>query len=207
MARRRILTGDDVRALPEGSLLDVTSDTILTDVAREWVERRKIRLVETKADRPAIEPVRLALGSDHAGFELKETLKGYLLEVGAQFQDYGTHSNEPVDYPDFAHAVALAVAVGHARQGIVVDGAGMGSAIVANKVPGVRAAACYDEAGARNAREHNDVNVLTLGSRNTPLENVRKIVAAFLTAEHSEPRHRARVAKIVAVESKYSRPA
>jgi ribose 5-phosphate isomerase B len=203
--RKRILTGDDVRSLPEGSLLDVAPGTILTDVAREWIEKRRIQVVESK---PAarIQPVRVALGSDHAGFEMKESLKAYLSEIGASFSDYGTHSKDPVDYPDFAHAVALAVALGHARQGIVVDGAGIGSAIVANKVPGIRAAACQDEASARNAREHNDVNVLTLGSRLMPLENLRKVVSVFLSAEHTEPRHRARVAKIVAVEKKYYRP-
>lgn len=205
MAHRRIVTGDDVRALAEGSILDVPPGTILTDVAREWVERRKIRVVTTKSDAQRPKMVRVALGADHAGFELKESLKPFLQEIGADFYDYGTHSTDSVDYPDFAHAVAFAVAIGHARQGIVVDGAGMGSAIAANKVPGIRAAACYDEAAAKNAREHNDVNVLTLGSRNTPLERIRKIVSTFLTADHTEARHRARVAKIVAVEKKYYR--
>jgi ribose 5-phosphate isomerase B len=195
-----------VRFLPEGSLLEVAPGTILTDVAREWIEKHRIELVESTARSPHPEPSRLAIGCDHAGFDWKEALKRYLVEIGASFHDYGTDSTSSVDYPDFAHRVAVAVALGQARQGIVIDGAGMGSAIAANKVPGIRAAVCHDEVQARNAREHNDVNVLALGSRLMPLENLRRVVAVFLTATCTEPRHRARVAKIEAIESKYYRP-
>jgi ribose 5-phosphate isomerase B len=203
---RRIVTGEEVRSLPEGSLLDLPADAVLTDVAREWIEKRKIRIVDQAARVSRPEPVQLAIGSDHAGFEMKQSVAAYLREIGASFFDCGTHSKEAVDYPDFAHQVALAVALGRARRGIMVDGAGIGSAMVANKVPGIRAAACGDETQARNAREHNDANVLTLGARLTPLENVRKVVAVFLTADLTEPRHRARVAKIEAIEKKYYRP-
>jgi ribose 5-phosphate isomerase B len=203
---RRIVTGEEVRSLPEGSLLDLPPDAIVTDVAREWIEKRRIRIVDHPPRPVRPEPVQLAIGSDHAGFEMKQSLAAYLREIGASFLDCGTDSKDAVDYPDFAHQVALAVALGRARRGIVVDGAGIGSAMVANKVPGVRAAACSDETQARNAREHNDANVLTLGSRLIPLENVRKVVAVFLTADFTEPRHRARVAKIEAIEKKYYRP-
>jgi ribose 5-phosphate isomerase B len=204
--RRRIVTGDEVRFLPEGSVLEVQPGTILTDVAREWVERRRIQIVvpEPSAGRP--EPVAVALGSDHAGYDMKEAVKGYLGETGSSFIDYGTDSKDPVDYPDFAHRVAVSVALGQARRGIVVDGAGIGSAIVANKVPGIRAAACHDETQARNAREHNDANVLTLGARLLTPESAKKVVGIFLSAEMTEARHRARVAKIEAVEKKYFRP-
>jgi ribose 5-phosphate isomerase B len=195
-----------VSSLPEGSLLDVSPDTILTDVAREWIAKRKIRVVESGASSAAPpEPARVAIGCDHGGFEMKRELVSYLSEIGASTIDCGTHSTDPVDYPDFAHQVALMVALGHARQGIILDGAGIGSAMVANKVPGIRAAACGDEAQARNAREHNDANVLTLGARSLPLEKLRKVVEIFLTAAHTEPRHRARVAKIEAIEKKYYR--
>ncbi len=203
---RRIVTAEEVRSLPEGSLLDLPEDAIVTDVAREWIEKRKIRIVDRAAAPSRPEPVQLAIGSDHAGFEMKEMVASYLREIGASFFDCGTHSKDAVDYPDFAHQVALLVALGHARKGIVVDGAGIGSAMAANKVPGVRAAACSEEAQARNAREHNDANVLTLGSRLIPLENVRKVVAVFLTTDLTEPRHRARVLKIEAIEKKYYRP-
>lgn len=203
---RRIVTAEEVRSLPEGSLLDLPPDAIVTDVAREWIQKRKIRIVERAAAPSRTEPVQLAIGSDHAGFEMKEMVASYLREVGVSFFDCGTHSKDAVDYPDFAHQVALMVALGRARKGIVVDGAGIGSAMAANKVPGVRAAACSDETQARNAREHNDANVLTLGSRLIPLENLRKVVALFLTTELTEPRHRARVLKIEAIEKKYYRP-
>ncbi len=206
--KRRILTGEDVRAIPEGGILDISPETVLTDVAREWVEKRKIRLVEQTlqaSTREKIEVARVAIGSDHGGFDLKESLKQVLDELSVTFVDYGTYSKESVDYPDFAHAVALAVAVGHARQGIVIDGAGIGSAIAANKVPGIRAGACYQETGARNAREHNDINVLTLGSTLMPPEKLRPIVHIFLTARHTESRHKNRVAKIMEVEKRYYR--
>jgi ribose 5-phosphate isomerase B len=204
--RRRIVTGDEVRFLPEGSILEVQPGTILTDVAREWVERRRIQVVVPEPASGRAEPVAVALGCDHAGYEMKEAVKKYLGESGSSFIDHGTDSKEPVDYPDFAHRVAVSVALGQARRGIVVDGAGIGSAIVANKVPGVRAAACHDEAQARNAREHNDANVLTLGARLMSPEAARKVVGVFLASELTEARHRARVAKIEALEKKYYRP-
>lgn len=203
--KRRILTVEDVQSIPEGGILDVAPDTILTDLAREWIEKRKIRVVERTEERDRITPVRVAIGSDHGGFQLKASLKQYLDELAATYVDYGTHSKEPVDYPDYAHAVALAVTLGHAQQGIVIDGAGIGSAIAANKVPGIRAGACYDEAGARNAREHNDVNVLTLGASLMPPEKLRPVVHIFMTASHTEPRHQRRVAKITAIEKRYYR--
>lgn len=203
--KRRILTGEDVQAIPEGGILDIAPGTVLTDIAREWVAKRKIRLVEQTSTNGAVEVAALALGSDHGGFDMKESLKRYLARVPVTFVDYGTYSKESVDYPDFAHAVALAVAVGHARQGIVIDGAGIGSAIAANKVPGIRAGACYDEAGARNAREHNDINVLTLGSTLTAPEKLEPIVNIFMSARHTESRHKNRVAKIMDVEKRYYR--
>ena len=136
---------------------------------------------------------------------MKEAVKALLSEMGESFVDYGTNSTEPVDYPDVAHAVALAVAVGNAEIGIVVDGAGIGSAMTANKVPGVRAASCPDEATARNCREHNDANVLTLGARMISKKKMAQVVKAFLASEMTEERHRRRVRKIVRVERKYYR--
>lgn len=203
---RRILTGEDVQSLPEGASLEVEPSTILTDVAREWIEKKKIRVVEKGETASRLQPVGFALGSDHGGFEMKKTLKQFLQDAGASFHDYGTHGKSSVDYPDFAHAVALAVALGHAAKGIVVDGAGIGSAIVANKVPGIRAGACLDEASARNAREHNDINVMTLGASLMAPDKLKKVVTIFMQAELTEPRHRRRVDKIMAIENKYYRP-
>jgi ribose 5-phosphate isomerase B len=134
---------------------------------------------------------------------MKEEIKRLLSDLGHQFQDYGTHSTDAVDYPDFAHVVARAVASGNCDLGIVVDGAGIGSCMAANKVPGVRAALCYDEATARNSREHNGANVLTLGGKMIGLDQMRKIVTAWLASDLTEDRHRRRVAKIDAIERDY----
>ncbi|MBP1619757.1 MAG: putative sugar phosphate isomerase YwlF (modular protein), partial [Acidobacteria bacterium] len=113
---------------------------------------------------------KVAVGADHGGFELKRELVAHLASLGHHVQDCGTHSKDPVDYPQIARSVASLVAAGAADFGIVVDGAGIGSAMAANKVPGVLAAACYNEALARNSREHNDANVLTLGAAHTAFD-------------------------------------
>jgi deoxyribose-phosphate aldolase len=136
---------------------------------------------------------RIALGADHGGFELKQQLKDHLSAAGHAVRDCGTYSREPVDYPRIAAAVAWLVASGECEFGVMVDGAGIGSAMAANKVPGVLAAACYTEALARNAREHNDANVLTLGAGQTTAEAARGIVDVFLSTSCTTDRHRARV--------------
>lgn len=138
----------------------------------------------------------LALGADHGGFELKEQLKSWLRERGHAIRDVGTHSKDAVDYPKVAREVAELVSRGAVRFGIMIDGAGIGSAMTANKVPGVLAAAAYNEGLARNSREHNDANVLTLGAGQTDLETAKRIVEVFLETECTVERHRARVRMI-----------
>ena len=140
--------------------------------------------------------MRIALGADHAGFHLKDSLKRTLDELGATYQDFGTSSAESVDYPDFAQAVAHGVASGQFERGILVCGTGIGMAIAANKVAGVRSAAIVDPETARLAREHNDLNVLTLGARVTPEVRAREIVKVFLETPFAAGRHATRVAKI-----------
>lgn len=144
--------------------------------------------------------MRLALGSDHGGFDLKEELKVFLVGKGHQVSDLGTSSKDAVDYPVYARAVALRVASGEAEAGIVVDGAGIGSAMAANKVPGVLAAACYNETLARNAREHNDANVLALGASQVDMEKAKRIIEVFLATSCTEERHRRRVGLIRDIE-------
>ena len=140
--------------------------------------------------------MQLAIGADHGGFDLKEQLKAHLRERGHAVRDLGTHSKEPVDYPRIAREVAELVAAGSVRFGIMIDGAGIGSAMTANKVRGVLAAAAYSEALARNSREHNDANVLTLGAGQVDLETAKRIVDIFLETECTVDRHRARVKMI-----------
>lgn len=143
--------------------------------------------------------MKLVIGSDHGGYSLKESLKAFLKELGHETLDFGTHSEAAVDYPDFAFLVAAAVASGEAERGIIVDGAGIGSSIVANKVPGVRAALANDLYAARNCRAHNDANVLTLGGRVIGVGLAQEIVRIFLDTAF-ETRHQRRIDKITEFE-------
>ena len=145
----------------------------------------------------------VAIGSDHGGFEMKKMLLAYLAELGYQPMDCGTNSNESVDYPDFAFSVAEKVSNGSVWRGIVIDGAGIGSCMVANKVPGVRAAMCYDYATAVNSREHNDANVLTLGAGLLGNNQAKLIVKTWLETDFGGGRHARRVEKIMEIEKKY----
>jgi len=155
---------------------------------------------------PAPGTVAIAIGADHGGWQLKDTIGRVLAEAGFAIHDCGTNGPEAVDYPDIAHAVARLVADGTCRWGIVVDGAGIGSCMVANKVPGVRAALCHDLSSARNSREHNHANVLTLGARFVGEGLAIEIVRAWLGTDWAPGRHGDRVAKITEIERRYARP-
>jgi RpiB/LacA/LacB family sugar-phosphate isomerase len=146
--------------------------------------------------------MKIALASDHAGYSEKERLKPLFRELGLEVEDLGTVSEDSVDYPDYARMVAERVAHGEAEQGVLVCGSGTGMAIAANKVPGVRAAVAWSEETARLARQHNDANVLSIGARVTPLEEIPKIVRAWFNAKFDGGRHTARVEKIKEIEKK-----
>ncbi len=147
----------------------------------------------------------IAIGADHGGFHLKQILIEDLKQRGLNVHDCGCTSTDAVDYPDFAHAVANLVGTGVCRWGVIVDGAGIGSCMVANKVPGVRAALCYDLSTARNSREHNHANVLTLGAGLIGDGLARQIVDEWLATPWGADRHARRVAKITEVEQRYLR--
>ncbi|HYH86482.1 MAG TPA: ribose 5-phosphate isomerase B [Pyrinomonadaceae bacterium] len=200
---KTVITETDVRGLAEGARLRVAEGARLTPLAADIVRERRIELVRRTPRRGTRAEKIIAVGADHGGYPLKEELKTFLAELGHRVRDFGTSSTDAVDYPDFAHAVARSVSEGEADLGIVIDGAGVGSAMTANKVPGVRAAACYDAKVARNSREHNDANVLTLGSGTIDSKQMREIVQVWLSTEISEERHKKRVAKIEAVERQY----
>lgn len=144
--------------------------------------------------------MRIALASDHAGYTEKERLKALLADLGVEFDDLGTVSEESVDYPDYARKVAEQVAAGRVEQGLLVCGSGTGMAITANKVRGVRAAVAWSEETARLARQHNDANVLAIGARTTPPGDIPKIVRAWFATDFEGGRHAARVEKICDVE-------
>lgn len=145
----------------------------------------------------------VAIGADHGGFELKEILKAELPGLGFDVIDVGTHSKEAVDYPDIAHEVANLVSIAKAWRGIIIDGAGIGSCVVANKIPGVRAGMAYDYSSAVNSREHNDTNVLTLGAGLIGVNLARQIVQTWLATAFGGGRHARRVEKIAAIEKLY----
>ena len=144
--------------------------------------------------------MKIAIGADHAGFEAKEKIKKTLDEIGIEYEDLGTNSLDSVDYPDYGAKVGKAVASGEADEGIVVCGSGIGIAIAANKVHGVRAAQAWNEETARLARQHNNANVLSIGARVIPEEEIPKIVAAWFDAKFEGGRHAGRVAKISELE-------
>ena len=200
---KTVITEADVHGLERGARLRIAEGARLTPLAADIVREQGIELVRRPSRRGSRESKSIAVGADHGGYPLKEELKTYLAELGQRVRDFGTNSTDAVDYPDFAHAVARAVADGECDLGIIIDGAGVGSCMTANKVPGVRAAACYSVRVAVNSREHNDANVLTLGSATITPAEMREIVSAWLSTELTEERHRKRVSKIEAVERQY----
>jgi ribose 5-phosphate isomerase B len=215
ISMKPLITAADLERVAQNGDLIVTEDTLITPLAREEAERRGITFRKVsaldkgtnpgtgKGEHPPEKSVRIvAIGADHGGFDLKQQLKDYLRDWGYQVLDLGTDSADAVDYPDFAEAVGNAVASGEAWLGIVLDSAGIGSSIAANKVPGVRAALCYDRATARNSREHNDANVLTLGAKLIAPEAAREIVALWLSTAFAGGRHQRRVDKIRSIEER-----
>ena len=149
--------------------------------------------------------MRIALGADHAGFELKENVRAFLQKTGHEVIDLGTHNLDPVDYPDYAEAVGRSLREGKAERGIVICGSGVGASAAANKIPGIRAGLCHDTYSAHQGVEHDDMNVLVLGARVIGPELARELVRAFVTAQFTkEERHLRRLAKVNAIEARYS---
>jgi ribose 5-phosphate isomerase B len=217
-ARPKLIDEATVRSLPPGATLPIPPGALVTPLARQVAQERNITLgeLDRRESRPSVsgdrpEPAakaappqqRVALGADHGGYALKEALKPHLQSLGYQVMDCGTHSTDAVDYPDIAYAVARLVADGQCANGIIVDGAGIGSCMAANKVPGIRAALCYDHATAVNSREHNHANVLTLGAGLIGVNLAKQIVSDWLATPFGSGRHAKRVEKITAIEKRY----
>lgn len=204
-----------------GRTLEIPADAIVTALAADLAGSRGLTLVripdttaspgeipQAKAAGQSSQPPisgPIAIGADHGGFQLKNSLLDYLRSLGYAVIDVGTKDENPVDYPDYAYAVGQLVAAGKATFGVMIDGAGIGSCIVVNKIPGIRGACCYNEMTARNSREHNNANVLTLGSRVLGGELSRAILRIFIETAFAGGRHAQRVDKIRDVEKKFSR--
>ncbi len=210
-SKRPLLSADIISQRPPNSTYLVPPNAIITPLARQAALERHIRLEETITDQPATGPATgkpaIAVGADHGGYALKETLKQMLDLTFSDYEiiDCGTHGTDSVDYPDFAYAVAQLVGTGRAWRGIVIDGAGIGSCMTANKVPGVRAAMCYDQATAVNSREHNNANVLTLGAGLIGPSLAQQIVQTWLKTDFGGDRHARRVDKIMAIEKRFNK--
>jgi ribose 5-phosphate isomerase B len=209
MKRFEIITESDARVLERGETVVLARGGHITPLAADTLKDRRVTVIRegqapesaaALAPKPDIRSV--AVGSDHTGIALRKTLVAFLRGRGLAVNDLGTHTPEPVDYPDVAAGVADVVARGEADAGIVIDGAGIGSAIAANKVDGIRAVMATTETIARYSREHNGANVLTLGTTLVTPDEAKAIVTTWLTTPMREPRYIARLAKIRALEKR-----
>jgi ribose 5-phosphate isomerase B len=223
---KKLLTENDIlTALKQGKKsIVVEKGTLFTPSALDLIRQYALTITDKEegkqAEKKKEEPLSYAsssilpttvggnlivLGSDHGGFQTKEMVKKYLSELGYRVLDVGTNSEEACDYPDYAYAVARIVAKGEAWRGIMIDATGVASAIVCNKVPGIRAVACYNEFVAQSSREHNDANVLTIGAKSLGSESVKSIIKVWLETWFGGGRHKRRVEKIADIENKFLR--
>jgi ribose 5-phosphate isomerase B len=200
-----VITEIDV---PLSGELKIAIGTIVTPSARDLARSRGVKLTEVPKDQAqtVTAPDRtVSIGADHGGFGLKEALKPIFEELRIALIDVGVFDEKPVDYPDIAEKAAEVILSGRATRGVLIDGAGIGSSMAANKIPGIRAALCYDKASARNSREHNDSNVLTLGSRLLTQTQAEDVLRVWLATPFAGGRHLARVQKISEIERRYSK--
>ena len=207
MKKFEIITETDARVLARGETVELARGGHITPLAADTLRERRVTVVrdgQASADEASLAPradIRaVAIASDHGGVKLRQALVAFLRGRGLAVQDLGTDGPDPVDYPDTAASVARAVARAEADAGIVIDGAGIGSAIAANKIAGIRAVMATTETIARYSREHNGANVLSLGATLVTLEEARAIVTTFLTTPMREARYIRRLAKIRALE-------
>jgi ribose 5-phosphate isomerase B len=208
MQKFEIITEADARVLPRGEAVMLARGGHVTPLAADTLKERRVTVVHegrASGDETSLAPradIRsIAIASDHTGIALRRALVAFLRGRGLAVQDLGTESTDPVDYPDIAASVAVAVARGEADAGIVIDAAGIGSAIAANKIKGIRAAMCTSETIARYSREHNGANVMTLGATLVSPDEARAIVTTWLTSAMREPRYIRRLAKIRELET------
>jgi ribose 5-phosphate isomerase B len=216
MGRPVVTERDVLDALKQGKKsITIESNTIITAAAKDTAAKSKVQFsigIQHQAvlpAQPAIPPpskgtaMKIAIGSDHGGFPMKETIKNTLIEQGHSVVDVGTDSEKACDYPDFAYAVALLVSTGKVERGIMIDGVGVASSIVDNIVPGVRSVPSFDEFVARSSREHNNANMLTLGGKTMGIEVAKSIVKIWLETPFGGGRHQPRVDKIADVEKRF----
>ena len=213
---KKLITEEDVRKILKqgGSVVVINKYSIITPLAKDLISSRRLTIIETEQQiniqsfNQSVNPKlassdgkRIAIGSDHTGFRLKNILLKYLSDKGFTLSDLGTYDEKPCDYPDFAKKVAMSVSLDENDFGILIDATGIPSAITANKIKGIRAATCYNAFSARSSRAHNNANVLVVGSRALGEESVKVIIDEWLSTNFEGGRHQKRLDKISEIES------
>ena len=204
-----LVSASDLAAVARGTTLRVPEGALVTELARDEARRRNITLLASSGANVGVRSdarLRVAIGADHGGFPLKQAVVEWVRELGHVPLDLGTKDENPVDYPDYAEKVALAVKDGRAERAVLICGSGVGACVAANKVPGIRAAICHDAYSAHQCVEHDDMNVLVLGGRIIGSALAHELVEAFVKARYTaEERHARRLAKVNAIEARYSK--
>jgi len=212
---KKLITEEDVKKILKqgGSVVVKTKDSIITPLAKDLINTKKLTIIVKESDdniqsinqsSSASSGKRIALGSDHTGFRLKNILLKYLTDKGYLVNDHGTYDEKQCDYPDFAKKVAMSVTLNENDFGILIDATGIPSAIAANKIKGIRAATCYNTFSARSSRAHNDANILVVGSRALGEETIKLIVDEWLSTTFEGGRHKKRLDKISDIENEKS---
>ncbi len=207
---KKLITEDDVKkVLSRGSKeIVVEKGSVLTPLAKDRILHFGLRIVENESMSSlsaSNSQVKIAIGSDHIGVKTKKVVFDFLKQKGYELIDVGTFTEDSVDYPDIAFNVANRVAIGEVNCGILIDATGIPSAITANKIPGIRAATCYNEFSAKSSREHNDANILAVGARSLGEETIKSITEIWLSSKFLGDRHQKRLDKIKAIEEKFSK--
>ena len=208
MAKRELITALQVQDAANAGqrVLKIAPDALITPLARDEARARGLTFAEQEtAAEPGVRTGVVAIGADHGGFRYKAQLKPFIKTLGWSVLDLGVDAEVPCDYPDYAFAVARAVALGKCDFGVMIDGTGLNSAVVCNKVPGIRAVSASNEFAAVSARSHGDAQILTLGSRTLGIEVCKALVTRFLSTAFDGGRHQRRVDKISEVEARFSR--
>lgn len=207
MANKLITEADIIKVLKSGGReIIIQKGTVLTPLAKDRIRHSGMKIVSGEIEAHSKEgnaQFRICIGSDHTGVKMKKILHDHLRLKGFDMVDVGTFTEDAVDYPDIAFKVANSVIVGEVKYGIILDATGIPSSITANKIPGIRAATCYNEFSAKSSREHNDANVLVLGARALGEETIKSIADVWLVSNFLGDRHQKRLDKIKAIEEKY----
>ena len=204
---KKLITEDDVKLILKngGTEIFVERAAVVTPLALDRIHHSGLKVVHEVSASVSNEKLKIAVGADHTGVKVKKAVFDHLKEKGFDLIDVGTFTEDAVDYPDIAFNVANRVSIGEVDYGIIIDATGIPSAIAANKIPGVRAATCYNEFSAKSSREHNNANILVMGARGLGEETIKSIVDVWLKSNFLGDRHQRRLDKIKLIEEKYSK--